>query len=235
MAYSRFYFLNSKLFFMNIAKYIDHTNVKPTATEKDIKKICQEARQYGFHSVCVTPTYIELTKKLLIGSDVKPIVVIGFPHGSETTATKIAATKEAIKNGAEEIDMVMNVGLMKSKKYQLVEKDMRAVKKAAGRLNVKVILETGYLTKAEIKKACQLAKRAGLNFVKTCTGFGPGQATVADIKLMRQTVGLKMGVKASGGIRDYQTALKMIKAGANRIGTSAGVEIVTGEKSQGAY
>lgn len=220
---------------MDIAKYIDHTNVKPTATEKDIKKLCWEAKKYHFHSVCVTPTYIRLAKKFLADSDIKLIAVIGFPHGSETTATKVSATKEAIKNGAEEIDMVINIGLMKNKKYQLVKKDMQAVKKAAGRHNVKVILETGYLTKQEIKKACQLAKQANLDFVKTCTGFGPGQATVADIKLMRRVIGLKMGVKASGGIRDYQTAIKMIKAGANRIGTSAGVEIIKGKKSSDNY
>ncbi|MGC9048641.1 MAG: deoxyribose-phosphate aldolase [Patescibacteria group bacterium] len=220
---------------MDIAKYIDHTNVKPTATAGDIKKLCQEAKKFGFHSVCVTPTYVKLAKRLLIGSKVKTIVVIGFPHGSETTVTKAVATKEAIKNGAEEIDFVMNIGLMKDKKYQLVKKEMQAVKKAAGLRNVKVILETGYLTKSEIKKACQLAKQAGLDFVKTCTGFGPGQAKVEDIKLMRRAVGPKIGVKASGGIRDYQTAIKMIKAGANRIGTSAGVEIVVGGKSKNAY
>jgi deoxyribose-phosphate aldolase len=220
---------------MDIAKYIDHTNVKPTATEKDIRKLCQEAKKFGFHSVCVTPTYVKLAKKLLIGSKVKPIVVIGFPHGSETTATKVFAAREAVKNGAKEIDVVINLGLLKDKKYQLVKKELRAIKKAVGKINTKVILETGYLTKSEIKKACQLAKQAGLDFVKTCTGFGPGRATVADVKLMRQTVGQKMGVKASGGIRDYQTAIKMIKAGANRIGTSAGVEIMTGKKSKRNY
>lgn len=220
---------------MDIAKYIDHTNVKPTANEKDIKKLCREAKKFNFHSVCVTPTYVKLAKKFLKNSDLKISVVIGFPHGSETPAVKALSSCEAIKNGADEIDMVINIGALKSKNYQLAVADMKAVKKAVGKHFVKVILETGYLTKVEIKKACQLAKKAGVDFVKTCTGFGPGKATVFDIKLMRRIVGQKMGVKASGGIRDYQTALKMIKAGANRIGTSAGVEIIENKQSRNNY
>lgn len=227
---------------MNIAQYIDHTNVKPTATAADIKKLCQEARKYKFYSVCVTPVYVKLAKKFLSGSGVKTITVIGFPHGSETTLAKAMATYEAVKNGADEVDMVMNIGALKAKNYRFVQEDIKAVVKAVclssrqkEKRPVKVIIETGYLTKAEIKKASQLVKKAGAAFVKTCTGFAPGKATVADIKLIRKTVGPKMGIKASGGIRDYQTALAMIKAGATRIGTSAGVAIIKGKKSKVSY
>jgi deoxyribose-phosphate aldolase len=219
----------------DLAKYIDHTNVKPTVTVKDIIKLCHEAKQYNFHSVCVTPVYVKLAKSLLKNSGVKVVTVIGFPHGSETSLAKVVATREAIKNGADEIDMVINDGALLSGDYQLVKKEMALVKKAAGRHNTKVILETGYLTSAQIKKACLLARQAKLDFVKTATGYGLRGATIADIKLIRKTVGPKMGVKASGGIKDASTAWAMIKAGATRIGTSAGVAIVMGKKSKANY
>jgi deoxyribose-phosphate aldolase len=220
---------------MKINKFIEHTLVRPNAKEKEIMKLCQEAKKYDFYSVCVPPIYVKLAKRLLKGSGIKVITVIGFPHGTETTLTKVLATKEAIKNGADEIDMVLNISWLKSKKYHLIKEEFKKIRKVTKNRVVKVILETGYLTKKEIKKACQLAKQTKLDFVKTCTGFGPGKAKIEDIKFMKKIVGKKMGVKASGGIRDYQTALEMLKAGATRIGTSAGVEIMKGEKSRANY
>ncbi len=212
----------------NIAQFIDHTNVKPQATQADIKKLCQEAKKYGFYSVCVTSSRVRLAKKFLKGSPVKITCVVGFPHGSATSQTKACETSEAVKNGADEIDMVMNIGALKDKDYLYVAKDIKSVVRAAKKRPVKVILETSYLTKAEIKRACQIAKKAGAAFVKTSTGYASGGAKVADIRLMRKTVGKDFGVKASGGIRDKKTALAMLKAGANRIGTSTGVRIVKG-------
>jgi len=226
--------LHSEIFgiwmmYMDLANFLDSTNVKPNASEKDIRKLCQEAKKYHFWSVCVLPTFVKSAKNFLRGSKVKIAAVVGFPFGSNSTSAKMAETKEVVKNGADEIDMVMNIGAFKSKLFNLVKRDIQAVVKAAAGRIVKVILETGYLNEKEIIKACQLAKEAKATFVKTSTGFGPGGATAADIKLMRKTVGPKIGVKASGGIRDYQAALKMIAAGATRIGTSSAKEIVTGE------
>lgn len=214
---------------MNLAKFLDSTNVKPTATENDIKKLCQEAKKYRFWAVCLPPIYVKLAKRVLKNSGVKIAATIGFPFGIQTTKAKVSETKEVIKNGADEIDMVMNINAFKSKWFDLVKKDIQVVVKASTGRIVKVILETGYLSKGEIIKACQIAKQAKAGFVKTSTGFGPSGATIADIKLMRKTVGPKMGVKASGGIRDYQTALQMIMAGATRIGTSSAREIIVGE------
>jgi deoxyribose-phosphate aldolase len=212
-----------------IARFIDHTLLKPDATPEAIKKLCAEAIKYNFASVCVNPTNVAQASELLRGSNVKVCTVVGFPLGATTTTTKVIETRDAIANGAEEIDMVINVGALKSGKDNLVLDDIKAVVDAAkGKAIVKVILETALLSKEEKVKACLLAKMAGADFVKTSTGFGPGGATVEDIKIMRATVGPEMGVKASGGIRNIETALAMIKAGATRIGASASVAIVKG-------
>lgn len=212
-----------------VAGMIDHTVLKPNTTETDIRKICEEARKYKFASVCVNPSYVALSSDLLKGTDVKICTVIGFPLGATTSTTKAMETKDAIANGATEIDMVINVGALKSGNNSIVKKDIEAVVEAArGRAIVKVILETSLLTDEEKVRASLLSKYAGADFVKTATGFGPGGATVEDIALMRKTVGAEMGVKASGGIRDLKTAQAMIAAGANRIGASASVAIVKG-------
>lgn len=213
----------------DVAKMIDHTLLKPNATEDDIRKLCEEAKKYGFASVCVNPAYVALASKLLRGTGVKVCTVVGFPLGATTTTTKVIETRDAIANGATEIDMVINVGALKSGNNALVKRDIEEVVEAArGRAIVKVILETSLLTDEEKVRACLLSKYAGAHFVKTATGFGPGGATVEDVALMRKTVGNEMGVKASGGIRDLKTARAMIDAGATRIGASASVAIVTG-------
>ncbi|HEY8347405.1 MAG TPA: deoxyribose-phosphate aldolase [Symbiobacteriaceae bacterium] len=212
-----------------LAKMIDHTLLKPDASRSQILQLCEEAKTYGFWSVCVNPYWVPLCVDHLRGTDVKVCTVIGFPLGATTPAAKAAEAAEAVRNGADEIDMVMNVGAMKSGDYQAVLDDMKAVRNAVGdKVVVKVILETGLLTDAEKVKACELAKEAGLDYVKTSTGFGYGGATVEDVALMRRTVGDALGVKASGGIRDRETALAMIRAGASRIGASASVKIVSG-------
>jgi deoxyribose-phosphate aldolase len=216
-----------------LARMIDHTLLKPEATEAQITKLCREAVEYGFMSVCVNPAWVPLAARLLQGSPVKVCTVIGFPLGATSSAVKAAETAEVIRQGATEVDMVLNIGALKSGQYELVREDIEAVVKAAkGKALVKVIIETGLLTNEEKVKACELAKQAGADFVKTSTGFGPGGATVEDIALMRRTVGPNMGVKASGGIRDYEAAVAMVKAGANRIGASASVAIVTRAKPQ---
>lgn len=215
-----------------LAGMIDHTQLKPNTTEADITKLCTEARKYRFASVCVNPSYVEHAAKLLQGSTVKVCTVIGFPLGATTSTTKALETRDAIANGATEIDMVINVGALKSGNNALVKKDIEAVVAAAkGQAIVKVILETSLLTDEEKVRACLLCKYADADYVKTATGFGPGGATVEDIALMRKTVGAEMGVKASGGIRDFDAAQAMIKAGASRIGASASVSIVKGSKS----
>lgn len=216
-----------------VGAMIDHTLLKPEATETDVRKLCEEARKHVFASVCINPAHVELSARLLAGSPVKVCTVIGFPLGSTTTGTKAFETREAIMKGADEIDMVINVGALKVGNYKLVEDDIRAVKQAAGDKLVKVILETALLTDEEKVKACTLCKTAGADFVKTSTGFGPGGATVEDIRLMRKTVGFEMGVKASGGVRDYETAKAMVDAGATRIGASASVKIVSGQGGAG--
>jgi len=217
--------------------FIDLTNVKPDATESDIKKLCREAKRYNFNAACVCSSNARLAKKEL-GDKAKLVVVVGFPFGGASTIAKVAETKQAVIDGADEIDMVINIGALKSRKYDLVKKDIAEVVKAAKPRGVKVIFETGYLTKAEIIKACKISKAAGAKFVKTATGFGRRGATVADIKLMRKIVGLNFGIKAAGGIGDCKTAFAMIKAGANRIGASRGVDIIlgrTGEKMTGVW
>lgn len=218
---------------MNIAKTIDHTILKPDVTEADVIKVCEEAKTHGFFSVCVNPYYVPLVAKELSGTDVKVTSVIGFPLGANTSVIKAAEANQSVMDGANEIDMVLNVSALKDKKYDYVRADIKAVVDAiAGRAILKVILETCLLTKEEIVKACELSKEAGAQFVKTSTGFSTGGATVEDVKLMKDTVGDSMEVKASGGVRDYETAIKVIEAGATRIGASSSVDIVNKSKSQ---
>ncbi len=218
-----------------VASIIDHTLLKADVNSMEMRNLCSEARKYKFYSVCVNPSWVPFCKKELAGSGVKTITVIGFPLGASTTESKAFETRDAIANGAEEIDMVINIGWLKSKRYDDVEDDIKAVVQAAKNVPVKVIIETALLTDDEKVKACQLSKAAGAAFVKTSTGFSTGGATVHDVELMRRTVGNSMGVKASGGVRTLQDALAIIKAGANRIGASASVAIVTGGKASGGY
>lgn len=215
---------------MNIAKYIDHTILKPDTTKEAVLTVCKEARDNGFFSVCVNPYYVPLVKSQLEGSDVKVCSVIGFPLGASTTAIKALEATQAITDGADEIDMVINVSALKNGDLDSVESDIRAVAEAcSGKALLKVIIETCLLTEEEKVTACLLSVKAGANYVKTSTGFSSGGATMADIALMRKTVGPDIGVKASGGVRDRATAISLIEAGASRIGASASVAIVTGE------
>ena len=225
--------LEQNTFDPDLARMIDHTLLKPDATQKDIENLCTEAKLYGFASVCINPSNVKLCAKLLYNTDVKVCTVIGFPLGATTTATKAFETEHAMKNGAHEVDMVINVGMLKSGEYEFVEEDILAVVRAAHKCGVltKVIIETGLLTDEEKVKACMLAKQAGADFVKTSTGFVKGGATAGDIALMRKVVGPELGVKASGGVRSQEDALALIASGADRIGASASVKIVTGEKA----
>ncbi|MGM0599319.1 MAG: deoxyribose-phosphate aldolase [Candidatus Rifleibacteriota bacterium] len=216
-----------------LAKYIDHTLLKPNVTKDQIVKLCQEAQQNGFASVCVNPANVALAAQMLRGTPVKVCTVIGFPLGATSTFVKAMETRDAVANGATEIDMVINVGALKSKDYELVKNDIARVVEAANGNTVKVILETALLNDEEKTKACELSKLAGADFVKTSTGFSSGGATLEDVCLMRQVVGPDMGVKASGGIRDTETARQMIQMGATRIGASASVAIVREEKDTG--
>ena len=209
-----------------LAAYIDHTLLKQNATRTQVQTICDEAKAYGFASVCVNPCYISFVARQLEGSGVAPCCVIGFPLGATTPEMKASECALAVKEGAREIDMVVNVGAIKSGEWALVKQDIAAVAKAKGEAHLKVILETCLLTDEEKVRTCQIAKEAGADFVKTSTGFSTGGATVHDVTLMREAVGSALGVKASGGIRNLDDALKMIGAGASRIGASAGVEIV---------
>jgi deoxyribose-phosphate aldolase len=219
---------------IDIAKMIDHTLLKPDATQNEIIKLCGEAKQYRFATVCVNPHWVTLAAKELEGSNVGITTVIGFPLGATTTFSKMAEARDAIANGATEIDMVLNIGALKSGELNTVQKDVEGVVQAAnGQAVVKVILETGLLTDEEKVKACTICQAAGADFVKTSTGFGHGGATVQDIALMRKTVGPEMGVKASGGVRDNETARKIIAAGATRIGASSSIAIVTGGQGEG--
>ena len=211
-----------------LAKYIDHTLLKPDASAAQIIKICDEAKTYGFASVCVNPSRIALVARELAGTDVTPCCVVGFPLGAIPSESKAAETAVAVQNGAREIDMVINIGAAKDGDWDFVEKDIAAVKAACGdAAKLKVIIECCLLTDDEKVQACLAAKRANADFVKTSTGFSKGGATVADVALMRQTVGPDMGVKAAGGIHDRAEALAMIEAGASRIGASSGIAIVT--------
>lgn len=212
---------------MSLSKMIDHTKLGPSVCEADIIKLCEEAKQYDFMSVCVNPNYVKLAKSLLQGSSVLVCTVVGFPSGAHATEAKAFETRQAVQDGADEIDMVISVGNLKDQKYDAVLHDIQAVVAAAQGKLVKVIIETCLLTDTEKVKACELTVAAKADFVKTSTGFSTGGATVADIALMRKTVGPSFGVKASGGIRSYDDAIQMIQAGATRIGASSGIKIVT--------
>jgi deoxyribose-phosphate aldolase len=212
----------------NVAKMIDHTLLRPDATRQDVVKLCEEARKHRFASVCVNSTWVPVCKALLAGTDVMVCAVVGFPLGAMAPGPKSYEAREAVRQGAREIDMVINVGALKSKDYETVFEDICRVVKAAAPAGVKVILETGMLTDEEKVIACSLSKLAGAAFVKTSTGFGKGGATVEDIALMRRLVGPDMGVKASGGVRTFEDAQAMAQAGANRIGASASVAIAAG-------
>ena len=214
---------------MDLAKYIDHTILKPEATVEQIRVLCQEAAEHHFAAVCVNPIYVDLAAHLLIGSGVKVATVIGFPLGATLTEVKVAETTAAIERRADEIDMVINLGAIKSGAWEAVEQDIAAVVAAAKGRAVKVILETCLLTNEEKRLACQVAVKAGAQYVKTSTGFSSGGATVEDILLMKQVVGDQALIKASGGVRNRQQAETMIAAGASRIGTSAGVLIVSSQ------
>ncbi len=210
-----------------LAKYIDHTLLKPDASAAQILRICDEAKQYGFASVCVNPSRIALVAEALKGTDVTPCCVVGFPLGAIPTESKAAETAVAVKNGAREIDMVIDIGAAKDGNWDYVQADIAAVKAACGAAKLKVIIETCLLTDDEKVKACLAAKAAGADFVKTSTGFSKGGATAEDVALMRRTVGPEMGVKASGGVHNRAEALAMIEAGATRIGASSGIAIVS--------
>ena len=218
---------------MKLNKYIDHTLLKADATQESIKELCRQAKEYDFMSVCINSSNIELAKEELKGTDVKICTVIGFPLGATTTESKVFETTDAIEKGADEVDMVLNIGALKSKNFDIVLRDISEVAKAAhnkGKI-LKVILETCLLEKDEIIKACQLSKEAGADFVKTSTGFSTGGAKEEDVALMRKTVSERVKVKASGGIRDYKKSLEMIEKGADRLGVSAGVNIYKESKS----
>ena len=221
---------------MNLASYIDHTILKPDATEAEVIKICEEAKKYKFASVCVNQYNTKLVKKQLEGSDVAVCTVVGFPLGAVSKEVKAFETRLAIEDGASEIDMVINIGALKDRKYDEVYNDIKAVVDASkGNAIVKVIIETCLLTDEEKKKACELSVEAGANFVKTSTGFSKGGATVEDVALMKATVGNKAKVKASGAVRNFETAKAVIDAGADRIGASAGIAIVEGGTSDSDY
>ena len=209
-----------------VSKMIDHTILKPNASKEDVKKICEEAIEHNFCSVCVNPVWVKYVSSLLKGSDVKVCSVIGFPLGASTSEIKRDEAKKAVDDGADEIDMVINIGYLKSKEIELFKKDIELVREATKGKILKVIIETCLLTDEEKIEACKISKELKADFVKTSTGFSTGGAKVEDVKLMRSTVGSDMGVKASGGIKNYEDALKMIEAGANRIGTSSGIDII---------
>ena len=222
--------LNSQL-----NRFIDHTLLKAEATQVQIEKLCAEAKAHSFFSVCVNTSYVKSCADLLRGSEVKTCCVVGFPLGAMDTSSKAFETRTAIANGAQEIDMVIAIGALKDRRLEQVTQDIRAVVEAAQGRTVKVIIETSLLTAEEKVLACQAAQKAEAHFVKTCTGFGGGGATVEDVKLMKSTVGPNMEVKASGGIKSTQDALNLIAAGATRLGTSSGISLIAGQNSQGAY
>ena len=211
---------------MGLNKYIDHTILKATASSSDVQKLCEEAIEHEFYSVCVNGCYVADAKHLLQGTDVKVAAVVGFPLGAMTTAAKVFEAKEAVENGASEIDMVINVAKLKDGEFEYVENEILQIKEAIGDNVLKVIIETCYLTDEEKVKACELSLVAKADFVKTSTGFGTGGATYEDVKLMKSVVGDNAKVKASGGVRDKETAQKYIELGAERLGTSSGIDIV---------
>ncbi|MCL4393519.1 MAG: deoxyribose-phosphate aldolase [Chloroflexi bacterium] len=219
----------------DIVKFIDHTLLKPEATPSEIDILCREAKDYRFAAVCVNPPYVKQCADYLRGTDVAVVAVVGFPLGAHTTETKVFEAQQAVQDGAREIDMVVNIGLLKAKEDARVGADIGAVCEAAHRAGaiVKVIIEAALLTDDEKVRACQLSRQAGADFVKTSTGFGPGGATVHDVALMSRAVDRELGVKAAGGIRNYEQAQAMIQAGATRIGASAGVKIVQEARAKG--
>ncbi|STO53650.1 deoxyribose-phosphate aldolase [Canicola haemoglobinophilus] len=223
--------MNSMINPNEIAKFIDHTALTAEKTEQDILQLCEEAIEHGFFSVCINSGYIPLAKQKLKDTNVKICTVVGFPLGANLSSVKAFEAEQAIQAGAEEVDMVINVGWIKSAKWDQVRSDIATVLNACHGVTLKVILETCLLTKEEIIKACEICRDLNVGFVKTSTGFNKGGATVEDIKLMRQTVGETIGVKASGGVRDTETAIAMIEAGATRIGASAGIAIIKGLKA----
>lgn len=220
---------------MNLAKYIDHTILKPNATKDMVIAICDEAKEYGFASVCVNQYYTRFVAKQLEGTDVMTCTVVGFPLGANAKEVKAFETQLAVKDGADEIDMVINIGALKDNDDEVVFEDIKAVVEAAGGKTVKVIIETCLLSDEEKVRACELSVKAGAHFVKTSTGFSTGGATVEDVALMRKTVGDNAHVKASGGVRDYDGAMAVINAGADRIGASSGVKIVNHEVADSDY
>lgn len=218
---------------MTINKYIDHTVLKATTTNRDIEILCEEAKKYNFYSVCVNGSNVERSVELLKGTDVKVAAVVGFPLGAMTTNAKVFEAKELIELGASEIDMVINVSKLKDGDYDYVENEISKIKKAIGDNILKVIIETCYLTNEEKKIACELSLKAKADFVKTSTGFGTGGATYEDVKLMKEVVGDNAKVKASGGVRDKQTAEKYVELGAERLGTSSGIAIIENKSGSG--
>lgn len=220
---------------MKINQYIDHTLLKPESRQDQIDRLIREAKTYNFASVCINPTWVSYAAKALEGTDIKVCTVIGFPLGATTSAVKAFETKDAISHGADEVDMVINIGQAKSGHFAFVEEDIRAVVEASGDKLVKVIIETCLLTDKEKIKACQAAVAAGADFVKTSTGFSTAGARLDDVRLMRQTVGPDVGVKAAGGTRSLEDAQAFIEAGATRIGTSAGVTIMEGKQTNSGY
>lgn len=215
-----------------LAERIDHTALGPEVSPERVRQLCAEAKEWGFYGVCVNPCHIELAKKELEGTSVKIVTVIGFPHGATLPQVKAYEARAAVEAGADELDMVINIAALKAKDYQVILKELAAVRealvRAPRRIVLKAILETGLLSDEEKVAGAILAQAGGADFVKTSTGFGPRGATVEDVKLLREAVGLQMRIKAAGGIRDYQAAVAMIEAGADRLGTSAGVAIITG-------
>ncbi len=221
---------------MRINNYIDHTVLKATTTVEDIKKLCKEAKEHKFFAVCVNSSYVKIAKEELEGTDVKICSVIGFPLGAMSKEAKIFEAKECVKQGASEIDMVINIGFMKSGLYKEVEEEIREIKEAIGTNTLKVIIENCYLTENEKRLAVEMCVNASADFVKTSTGFGTGGATLEDLQLMKSIVGDKIKIKAAGGVKDLETAVKFIEAGASRLGTSSGVQLVTiGKTKDGEY
>ena len=216
---------------MQLNQFIDHTLLKPTATPKDIENLCKEAIAHQFIAVCIPPSYLKNAKSVLKDSNVKLATVIGFPLGAMTTNAKVFEAKDALANGADEIDMVINIGMLKSGEAKYIEKEIAEIKKAIGSKILKVIIETCYLTNAEKEAACKAALNANADFVKTSTGFGTAGATFEDVKLMKKIAGDKMQIKASGGIKDRETAIKYIELGVSRLGTSSGIKLVTSEEN----
>jgi len=219
----------------NLAKYIDHTLLAQNATKKQIKNLCDEAKQYEFCSVCVNSSYVSLAKEFLSDSSVKVCSVVGFPLGAMSSDAKAYEANKAIEDGATEIDMVINVGFLKSNDFKSIEEDIKNLRVTCKGVILKVILETALLDTDEIKKVCQIAKEAGADFVKTSTGFSSRGASLEDVKIMKEAVGDSVKIKASGGIRSYESAVEMINAGASRLGTSSGIAIIKGQTSDKSY